>query len=139
MLSMNARILLVDDSIAMRQTVCNALHAAGYTNVDIAGDGKEATTKIKDAITNQDMYKIIFLDWNMPEMDGLSFLKLCRGELGLKDVAIIMLTAVADQKSLVEALGAGATSYMTKPVPVEAILRKVEQVGAWIDAQGSRP
>jgi len=128
-------ILLVDDSMAMRQTVKNALISLGHLNVQVASNGKEALAKIRSAIEAQQMYEIIFLDWNMPEMDGLAFLKVCRGDLGLKDVAIIMLTAVSDQKSVVTALSSGATSYITKPVSVETISKKIEQVSTWMNNQ----
>ncbi|MDD3371975.1 MAG: hypothetical protein PHE27_09150, partial [Alphaproteobacteria bacterium] len=61
-------------------------------------------------------------------------LKICRGDLALKDVAIIMITAFTDQKSLILALGNGATTFMKKPVSGEAIMNKVEQIANWIDA-----
>jgi CheY-like chemotaxis protein len=136
MLSYGAPILLVDDSPAIQQSVQKTLNGAGYANIHLASDGKEALDKIKAATAADQMYKIIFLDWKMPEMDGLEFLKICRGDLNLKDVAIIMLTSVTDQKSLILAMGSGATSFMTKPVSPEAILKKVEQVGNWIEAKG---
>ena len=134
MLSLDAPLLLVDDDVAMQRSTEKALNSAGYTNIHVADNGKIALEKIKAAIEAGQMYKIIFLDWNMPEMDGLEFLKICRGELCLKEVAIIMITAFSDQKSLILALGSGATTFMTKPVEAEAILAKVEQIANWIDA-----
>jgi two-component system chemotaxis response regulator CheY len=136
MMQKESPILLVDDSMAMRHTVKNILTSAGYTNIQVASDGKEALAKIKEATDHNQMFKVIFLDWNMPEMDGLEFLKICRGELAIKDTAIIMLTAVSDQKSVVLALGSGATSYITKPVSAETIIKKIEQIGNWFAAQG---
>jgi len=135
MMQKESPILLVDDSMAMRQTVKNVLGGVGYNNVHVASNGKEALDKIRDATKTGTMYKVIFLDWNMPEMDGLAFLRVCRGDLDLKDVAIIMLTAVSDQKSVVTALGSGATSYITKPVSAETIVKKIEQIGNWLGAQ----
>jgi two-component system chemotaxis response regulator CheY len=134
MLSLDSPILLVDDDVVMQQTTQKALHTAGYTNIDLADNGKQALEKIKTVLEAKKMYKIIFLDWNMPEMDGLAFLKICRGELALKDVAIIMVTSFTDQKSLILALGSGATTFMKKPVSAESILRKLEQIATWIDA-----
>lgn len=134
MLSLDAPILLVDDDVAMLQSTQKSLNDAGYTNIHVAVDGKEGLEKIHAALKADSMYKIILLDWNMPEMDGLAFLKICRGDLALKDVAIIMVTSFTDQKSLILALGSGATTFMTKPVSGEAILRKVEQIANWIDA-----
>jgi len=134
MLSPDAPILLVDDDVVMLQTTQKVLNGAGYTNIHVAKDGEEALAMMKAAIAAKNMYKIIFLDWNMPKMDGLAFLKICRGELALRDVAIIMVTSFTDQKSLILALGSGATTFMTKPVADDAILRKVEQIANWIDA-----
>ena len=131
----DAPILLVDDSMAMRHTIKSALTSLGYMNTHLASNGKEALMKIRDALEANQMYQLIFLDWNMPEMDGLTLLKICREELSLKDVAIIMLTAVSDQKSIVTALNRGANSYITKPVSVDTISKKIEQVSAWIDNQ----
>jgi two-component system chemotaxis response regulator CheY len=136
MLQKDVPILLVDDSMAMRQTVKNVLMTEGFSNVHVASNGKEALAKVKRSIEENLLYKIIFLDWNMPEMDGLEFLKTCRTDMGLKDIAIIMLTAVSDQKSVVQALGIGATSYITKPVSAETILKKLEQIGGWLETHG---
>ena len=134
MLSLDAPILLVDDDVVMQQSTQKILADAGYTNIVVANDGMEALDLIKAAIKGDCMFRIIFLDWDMPKMDGITFLKICRGDLGLRDVAIIMVTTFTDQKRLILALGSGATTFMTKPVPPEAILRKVEQISNWIDA-----
>jgi two-component system chemotaxis response regulator CheY len=138
MIEKDSPILLVDDSMAMRHTVKNILSASGYTKVQSAGNGIEALQKIRVAIKENRIYKVVFLDWNMPEMDGLAFLKACRGDLGLKNMAIIMLTAVSDQKSVVQALSCGATSYITKPVSAETIMKKLDQVGSWIESRGKK-
>ncbi len=71
----------------------------------------------------------------MPEMDGLTFTKICRNDLDLHDLALIMLTAVSDQKSILTALRSGASFYITKPVSAEAVLKKLEQVGEWYETQ----
>ncbi|MFA4993915.1 MAG: response regulator [Bdellovibrionales bacterium] len=134
MLPSDTPILLVDDDVVMLQTTQKILNGAGYKNIQTANNGEEALTMIKAVLNTEKMYKIIFLDWDMPKMDGLAFLKICRGDLALKDIAIIMLTSFTDQKSLILALGSGATSFMTKPVAAEALLNKVEQISNWIDA-----
>ena len=136
MLPKDSPILLVDDSLAIRQIVKNVLVSAGYTDIQSAADGKEALAKIKGGMNNDKMYKVIFLDWNMPEMDGLEFLKVCRGDLHLNDIAIVMLTAVSDQKSVVTALSNGATAYITKPVSSETVLKRLDQIGKWFESQG---
>jgi two-component system chemotaxis response regulator CheY len=134
MLPTDVPFLLVDDDVVMQTTTTKVLNNAGYTNIQVANNGKEALDKIKTVVKTKDMFKIILLDWNMPEMDGLSFLKICRADLCIKGVAIIMITSFTDQKSLILALGNGATTFMTKPVSGETLLKKIEQIGNWIDA-----
>jgi two-component system, chemotaxis family, chemotaxis protein CheY len=134
MLSLDAPILIVDDDVATLKSIRGVLSSAGYTHIHVAEDGEAALAMIKTALAANNVYKIIFLDWNMPKIDGLALLKICRGELALRDVAIIMVTSFTDQKSLILALGSGATTFMTKPVADETILRKVEQIANWIDA-----
>lgn len=131
----DAPILLVDDSMAMRQTIKSVLISLGFSNMQAATNGVEALAKIRASVKASAPFKIIFLDWNMPEMDGFHVLQVCRGDLGLRETAIIMLTAVSDQKSIVKAMNAGANSYITKPVSAETISTKIEQISAWMEAQ----
>lgn len=126
-------ILLADDSMVMRQTVKSVLASEGYFNVQVASTGVDALAKIRESIANKAPFKLIFMDWNMPGMDGLSLLKLCRGDLGLKDTAIIMLTAVSDQQSVISVMKAGANAYLIKPVSADMIISKLEQVTAWME------
>ncbi len=135
MLTHDTPILLIDNNAAVQKTVSKALHSAGYANIHVSDSAGEALEKIKAAIETEQLYKIIFLDWTLPEEEGLAFLTTCRDELNLKDAAIILLTAATAPKGLLNAMGRGATSYMTKPLSAEDVLRKVEQVGNWVEAQ----
>jgi two-component system chemotaxis response regulator CheY len=65
-----ARILTVDDMATMRKIIKSLLNQLGYTNVDEAENGKEALVKLK-----QNKYDLVLLDWNMPEMDGITLFK----------------------------------------------------------------
>lgn len=124
-------ILVVDDSMPMRLTIQNMLTTAGYREIDLASNGKIAWQRVTDAVRDgKCRYKVIFLDWNMPEMDGITFLRLCRADPILSDVAIIMLTAISDKKSVIEALNSGATSYIIKPASADTVLKKLNQVAA---------
>ncbi len=133
MLSSDSAMLVVDDDFSAQQNIQEILNDAGYKHVHVANDGKQGIEKVRAAEASGGMYKIVFLDWDMPEMDGLTFLKICRGEYGLKDVAIIMVTNYTDQKSLMLALGCGATTFMKKPISTEALLHKIEHISNWID------
>ncbi len=131
MLPKDTPILIVDDHFLMRQTVKNILVGDGYTEICTACNGQEALTKLKERLNTRAMFKVIFLDWNMPEMDGLTFLRICRNDFHLEEVAIIMLTANAEQKDVITALGSGVTAYITKPMSRETILQRMKQLEAW--------
>jgi len=134
MLDKTSSILLIDDSMIMRQMIKTILLGACYTNIDVAGNGKQGITMVQDKIAKSETYKVIFLDWNMPEMDGMEFLKICRSELNI-DTAIIMLTAVSDQKSVLAALRGGASFYLTKPVSADMVIKKLDQIDSWYETQ----
>jgi len=123
-------ILVVDDSAVIRQTVKGTLDNMGCACVDVAANGAEALKKCKAK-----SFKVIFLDWNMPEMDGLAFLKAYRGELGIKNTAVVMLTAMSDKKDILLALENGATDYVTKPVSIDTIQKKMAQAIEWLAKQ----
>jgi len=129
-----SRTLIVDDSPLTREMVRNALSRIGYTNLDEAGNGRIALDKIRDAKEkNEEPFCLVFLDWSMPEMDGLTFLKTCRADPELSDLPIIILTASAEQANMVNAFQNGATAFITKPFISENIAKTMEQVLAWAE------
>ena len=133
-MSENFPILVVDDSAAMRQTVKSVLIARGYDKIEMASNGTEALQKCAEA-----SFKIVFLDWNMPGVDGMSFLQSFRSNTANQKSAVVMLTALSDKKSVIAAMEAGATYYMTKPVSTENIQKKLEQAIEWVKTQEALP
>ncbi len=123
-------ILIVDDSAVIRQTVKGTLNNMGCPNIDVAIHGTDALNKCKIQ-----RYKVIFLDWNMPEMDGISFLKIFRSDPCNKNTAIVMLTAMSDKKDILVALENGATDYVTKPVSIDTVQKKMNQAIEWLAKQ----
>ncbi len=133
----DAPILIVDDSAIVRQTVKNTLSGMGFNNVFIAANGKEALEKTKERLSEDtsSMFKVIILDRNMPELDGLSFLKILRDELHVQDAAVIILTAYSDSDSIITALESGATCYAIKPVSPQTIEEKMNRAIEWLNSQ----
>ena len=106
------KILVVDDSEMMRGIVKQAIQdnaPNAQTEFLEASDGQEALNTIKNADVD-----LVLLDWNMPRLDGLSFVKQARGDG--KTVPIIMITSVTDEDKILEAGKAGVNSYLEKPV-----------------------
>ncbi|MBD3391843.1 MAG: response regulator [Chitinivibrionales bacterium] len=115
------RILLVDDSSTMRRIQKNQLTALGLKDIIEAEDGKQAQEKLKAGMP----VDVVLLDWNMPEMDGMAFLKIVRADATYNDVKIIMCTSESEKAKVLECLKAGANDYMVKPFTPESLQKKL--------------
>ena len=118
-----SRILIVDDMATMRKIIKSLLNQLGYTHVDEAENGKEALAKLK-----QNKYDLVLLDWNMPEMDGITLLQEIRKDPQLKDIPVIMVTAEAKKENVLLAIQSGANNYIDKPFTAETLKDKLEKV-----------
>jgi len=117
------KILAVDDSPTMRRIIINTLKRAGFQDVVEAQDGKDALAKLK-----VDKFNFIITDWNMPEMDGLTFVNTIRGMDEFKDLPILMVTTRSVKDDIVEAMKAGVNNYIVKPFTPDTLKAKIEQV-----------
>ncbi len=120
-------VMLVDDSRTSRNIQKNVLTQLGYGDVVEAGDGVEALTKAK--ATPPDL---ILLDWNMPNMDGLAFLKTYRAEN--RKTPIIMVTTEAEKSRIIEAIKAGVNNYVVKPFTPEGLSSRIKETLAKVTA-----
>lgn len=116
-----ARILIVDDSISIRGIVRHTLEKAGH-RVDEASDGLEGLQTC-----SRRMYDLIFVDINMPRMDGFKFVTGLRKTSGGGSVPIVFLTseARAEQKDIGRSLG--ASGWITKPVEPSLLFEAVHK------------
>lgn len=117
------RILAVDDSPTMRRIIINTLKRAGYNDIKEASDGKDALAKLK-----LDEYDFVITDWNMPEMDGLTFVSTLRATEQYKTLPILMVTTRSVKEDIVQALKAGVNNYIVKPFTPETLKEKIEQI-----------
>ena len=115
------KILLVDDSATMRRIQKTQLNNLGISDIVEAGDGSQALE-----ILQQNMpIDVIMLDWNMPVMDGYTFLTKVREDATYKSVKIIMCTSESEKSRVVDALKAGANNYLVKPFTPDALKEKL--------------
>ena len=112
MLKPDAGILLVDDFAITRRIIKSHLSRLGYTNIFEAGNGKEALTVAK---VNFSQIALIFLDWMMPEMTGIEFLRMIKAVPQFKHFKVIMVTAENKPENVREAQQAGVNNYILKP------------------------
>lgn len=115
-------IMIVDDSASLRQVVGIALKSAGYDVLE-GCDGKDALAKL----TGQKVHLIIS-DVNMPNMDGISFVKALKQMPNYKFTPVIMLTTESQQAKKQEGQAAGAKAWVVKPFKPEQMLGAVQKL-----------
>jgi two-component system chemotaxis response regulator CheY len=116
--------LVVDDSRAMRAILTRLLDGLGF-DVAQAGDGQEALEVLAEGVRPD----VILVDWNMPVMDGLTFIKQCRAHEEYRDIVLMMVTTESEQVNIVRALAAGAHEYVIKPFTEDVISEKLALLG----------
>lgn len=115
-------ILIVDDSASLRQVVGIALKGAGYDVIE-ACDGKDALTKLDGKKIH-----LIISDVNMPNMDGISFVKAAKQLAAYKFTPVIMLTTEAGEGKKAEGQAAGAKAWVVKPFQPAQMLAAVTKL-----------
>jgi phosphoserine phosphatase RsbU/P len=104
------RILVVDDNDDNRYTLTLYLDLEGYTNVEVAQDGEEAIATLK-----KNAFDLVLLDVMMPRVDGYQVLSWMKGESRLRDLPVIMISALNEMSSVVRCIELGALDYLMKP------------------------
>lgn len=123
---MKLRALVIDDSRVMRNMVMESLRRTQLAEFEFAEaeDGADGLKKFNPKSTD-----IIFVDWNMPNMSGIDFVRAVRKTEKTTKVPIIMVTSEKSVGKLEEALDrAGANAYVSKPFTVEYIQRKLSPI-----------
>jgi two-component system chemotaxis response regulator CheY len=115
--------LVVDDSRVVRRVARRILEAHGFKVVE-AADGAEALDSCR-----RSMPEAVLLDWNMPVMNGLEFLKALRLEFGPDQPPVLFCTTENDISRIAEAIESGAQEFIMKPFDEDILVGKFEQVG----------
>ncbi|HAI11885.1 MAG TPA: two-component system response regulator [Phycisphaerales bacterium] len=114
------KVMLVDDSKTMRNIQKQVLAQLQITDIVEAVNGQDALSRV--GAENPDL---ILLDWNMPTMDGMTFLKAFRQS----DMAtpVIMVTTEAERRRVIEAIKAGVNNYVVKPFTPDELKTRIEE------------
>lgn len=115
--------LVVDDSKVIRKVARRILEELSF-EIEEAVDGQDALDKCES-----NMPDVVLLDWNMPVMDGLEFLKALRALENVEQPAVVFCTTENDMAHIRTAIEAGANEYIMKPFDREIIEAKFTQVG----------
>ena len=116
------RILAVDDTPENLEILRMRLEANGY-EVATAADGEEGLAKARELTPD-----LILLDIMMPKLDGISVVRMLKHDQSLRSIPVILVTAKADTRDVVEGLDAGGDDYLTKPFEHRALLARVRSM-----------
>jgi two-component system chemotaxis response regulator CheY len=120
---MSRTCLVVDDSRVVRKVARRILEAHGYAVAE-AGDGQQALDSCRQSLPD-----CVLLDWNMPVMDGLTFLLKLRHEFGPDNPLVVFCTTENDMDHIEQAITSGAQEYIMKPFDEDILIGKLGQVG----------
>jgi two-component system, chemotaxis family, chemotaxis protein CheY len=112
--------LVIDDSRAVRIIVRGILREMG-TEVVEAGNGLEALEQLRQ----NPAVELVLVDWNMPVMDGLEFIRQVRSQCCYDEVRIVMVTTETESEQVTRALSAGADEYVMKPFNKDILIAKL--------------
>ncbi len=115
-------VLIVDDSVTVRQMVAYTLQQAGYHVVE-ARDGQDALERLPSQAVD-----LVVTDLNMPRMDGISLIRQLRAQSACKYTPVVMLTTESQESKRQEGRAAGATAWIVKPFHPEKLLMVLGRV-----------
>lgn len=116
-------IITVDDSSTMRRIIKNTLTRLGFKNIIEADNGVTGLAALAEHKVD-----LVITDWNMPEMDGLQFVKAIRTNDEYKHLPILMITTEAAKEDILEALRSGVNNYIVKPFTPDTLKEKITKV-----------
>jgi two-component system phosphate regulon response regulator PhoB len=114
-----ARILVVEDEPAIAELIAMNLRHDGH-EVGLAGSTDEAAAAVRQALPD-----LVVLDWMLPGEPGVALARRWRADARTRDLPIVMLTARADERDLVQGLDAGADDYIGKPFSTAELLARI--------------
>lgn len=120
-----AKILIVDDSLTIRQQVSSTLIAGGFEVVE-AVDGEDALAQL----SHDAGFSLVICDVNMPRLGGLDMLEQMRSQAGLLNMPVLMLTTEGQPEYVKRAKSLGAKGWMVKPVRAELLLSAAKKLTA---------
>ena len=115
------KILVLDDSKTMLRIITNSLKRVEQEDIVTAENGQEGL----DAF-NKESFDLIITDWNMPIMNGLTFVKEVRKVN--QEIPIVMITTEGGKTSVIEALKAGVNNYIVKPFTLQVLKEKLQNI-----------
>lgn len=128
MYKLSTQFLVVEDHPAMRKFIVQTLTDLGFNNITEACDGKMAFDLLVNRSKTAEPIEFVISDWNMPHMEGIDLLKLCRQTEAFKTIPFILATGERDQSQIIEAAKAGVSGYIIKPFAALKIKSTIDNI-----------
>ncbi len=118
------RALIIDDSKALRAIVGKLVKGLGFEVLE-AGNGREGLEQLQ----SRGMVDISLVDWNMPDMNGIEFIRAVRAQDQYNAMKVMVITTQTEIDHITKALESGANEYLMKPFTRDALLEKLQMLG----------
>lgn len=122
-------ILVVDDSINIRQIICENLRRLGFLKMETASDANEAFGKLVHFSKSPTPFTLVLSDLNMPGPSGIDFLKQVRETDKFKLLPFVLITTESEKQAVIQAAMAGVSAYIVKPFNLETLTKRLQE--AW--------
>ena len=133
----NTNILIVDDMEPMRRAVRGVLRELGYQNVVDASSVSQAIQVLETGSAVGREIQLILSDWMMPGKTGLEFLKFVRATEQYAKLPFILVTSESQHGQIIDAIQAGVSSYVVKPINISQVESKLKAV--WNKLNAPKP
>jgi len=120
------KILVLDDMATIREAMQSALRKLGFSKIQQSADGQDGWNKLKQNV--EEPFGLIFSDINMPNCNGIEFVKLLRTLDVYKSIPVIMVSSENESHIILDAIAAGANNYVLKPFTPNTIEQKITEV-----------
>ena len=127
------KVLVVEDETHIQRLIRLILEKNGMT-VDAVGNGEDALKYLQSESQHPDL---VLLDILMPGIDGLSVLRTVKSNQTMKDIPIVMLTALAQESVVLQGIKLGAADYIRKPFHPAELVKRVQKILEGTKAQAS--
>ena len=116
-------ILVAEDHLNMRRTICNMLKKMGYRRIAEAEDGKEAWE-----VMQKERFDLVIADWIMPRMTGIDLLRKARNSQDFRKLPFLIVSGVVDEETVAEAAETEVDGYIIKPFVAKTLEEKMDQI-----------
>lgn len=120
-MSISARVLVVEDDAGTQTLLKKQLSSEGF-DVTLASNGLDGLVQLERSTPD-----VIVCDMNMPELDGVGFVRAIKTKNETRKIPVIFLTASSDPRHMVDGINVGARFYVTKPFQIDDLLAKVQK------------